>query len=137
MVSILSKDLPHCHNTLACCSIAGDPAEKTKGTHQSLILDESPRLQQVHRSLSLRLNREPFGFKKPLPFRKRQRPGAVVDNLCECVLNLTFGALVEIVGNQATAPWPQRLCHVRLPCSWQVVALGLGGPYHQGQEQIR
>ena len=80
MISIFGKDSAHGQNPAASLPIAEKVDAETQGTEHPLIVDDPPRLQQVHGSLCVRLNREAFGFEKTLPFRKRQRPGAVVDD---------------------------------------------------------
>ena len=80
MISIPAEDSTHSQNPAAGLPIAQNVEGKTHGTEYPFILDESPRLQQVHRSLSLRLYRESIGFEKTLPLRNRQRPSAVVDD---------------------------------------------------------
>jgi hypothetical protein len=67
MISIPAEDSTHSQNPAACLPIAQKVESKPQGTEHSLILDESPRFKQVHRSLSLRLYRESFGFEKTMP----------------------------------------------------------------------
>ena len=80
MISMPGKDSTHGQNPAASLPIAQKVEGETQGTEHSFILDDPPRLQQVHRSLGFSLNREAFGFEKTLPLRNRQRPGAVVDD---------------------------------------------------------
>lgn len=56
MIPIPVENLPHGKNTMACVSVSEDIAYKTNGTHDSFVLNESPRFEQVHWSLALLLN---------------------------------------------------------------------------------
>ena len=75
MISIFGKDSTHCQNPAACFPIAKKVEGKTQGTEHALILDDPPRLQQVHRSLSLRLDRESFGLREDLATRQSSEAG--------------------------------------------------------------
>src|ERR1017187_3435899 len=98
---MLGKDSPHCQNPAPCLPVAQKIERKTQSTEHSFVLDDSPRLQQVHRSLSLRLDQESFGYEKTLPLHNRQRPSAVMNGVGEVILNLLLGAFGEVVGDQA------------------------------------